>query len=142
MCVNKTFNSTIAATSINIPEGFSEVWIANKNGPEQVVVAGVESSVTQFLSKYVDPKKFRTVPLKVSNAFHTTLMTPAAQDFGVTLQSFRSRIQQTFANTEQRQGCAERSAIDHRDDLKANCPTFVSRKQSQPTRKASMVLAR
>jgi [acyl-carrier-protein] S-malonyltransferase len=55
-----------------------DVAIANDNSTEQVVISGTPEAV-EFLLSQVSAK--RVVPLKVSGAFHSHLMAPAAQQF-------------------------------------------------------------
>jgi [acyl-carrier-protein] S-malonyltransferase len=55
-----------------------DVVIANDNSPQQVVISGTPDAVQRILSQ-VTAK--RTLPLKVSGAFHSPLMAQAAAEF-------------------------------------------------------------
>ncbi len=54
-----------------------DAWIANYNGPGQVVIAGSAEAVTEAgrLAKEIGAK--RVLPIPVGGAFHTPLMAPA-----------------------------------------------------------------
>lgn len=54
------------------------VVLANDNSPQQVVISGTPEAVDSILSE-IQAK--RAVPLKVSGAFHSPLMTSVAKDF-------------------------------------------------------------
>ena len=56
------------------------VSIANYNSPVQVVISGEEDAVKRVSAK-LSEKKMRVIPLKVSGAFHSSLMEPAAVKF-------------------------------------------------------------
>ena len=56
----------------------SDVVIANDNSAEQVVISGTPAAVDAILGQV---KARRVVPLKVSGAFHSPLMTEATQQF-------------------------------------------------------------
>ncbi|MEO1519198.1 MAG: ACP S-malonyltransferase [Cyanobacteria bacterium J06633_2] len=64
-------------------ETIDGVVLANDNNPGQVVVSGTPEAV-QLLMDSIKAK--RKVPLKVSGAFHSPLMTEAAQEFGTVLE--------------------------------------------------------
>ncbi|MEL6222883.1 MAG: ACP S-malonyltransferase [Cyanobacteria bacterium J06626_14] len=64
-------------------ETIDGVVLANDNNPGQVVVSGTPEAV-QLLMDSIKAK--RKVPLKVSGAFHSPLMTEAAQEFGAVLE--------------------------------------------------------
>ncbi|MGK7947178.1 MAG: ACP S-malonyltransferase [Microcystaceae cyanobacterium] len=59
-------------------EGESEVVLANDNSEQQVVISGTPSAVDQAIAE-IGAK--RSVPLKVSGAFHSPMMARAAQQF-------------------------------------------------------------
>jgi [acyl-carrier-protein] S-malonyltransferase len=61
-----------------------DVVLANDNHAGQVVISGTESGVDAVLAQV---KVKRAVPLNVSGAFHSPLMSSAAQDFGDLLNS-------------------------------------------------------
>ncbi len=51
--------------------------IANDNSEGQIIISGSKEGVRSF-KLYLDEKKIRTIPLKVSAPFHCSLMKPAA----------------------------------------------------------------
>lgn len=57
---------------------YEDAVLANDNSPQQVVISGTPDAVDAVLSE-MNAK--RAVPLKVSGAFHSPLMTSVAQDF-------------------------------------------------------------
>ncbi len=61
-----------------------EVVIANDNSPTQAVISGTPAAVEAVLSQV---KSKRAIPLKVSGAFHSPLMKPAANEFQEILTS-------------------------------------------------------
>ena len=84
---------------LQVPRNSGDVWVANKNGPEQVVLAGAKADVERFVQQHA--KQFRTVPLRVSNAFHTKFMAPAARAFAETLNAYRSTFENTIRDDAQ-----------------------------------------
>jgi len=54
----------------------SGVWIANHNGPTQIVVSGEAASV-EALGRRAEQVGGRSIALRVSGAFHSPLMAPA-----------------------------------------------------------------
>lgn len=62
----------------------ADVVVANDNSSEQVVISGTPEAINAVLSQV---KAKRAVPLKVSGAFHSPLMAPAAQQFHEVLES-------------------------------------------------------
>lgn len=83
---------------LQVSRGSGDVWVANKNGPEQVVLAGAKADVERFVQQHA--KQFRTVPLRVSNAFHTKFMAPAARAFAETLNAYRSTFENTIRDSD------------------------------------------
>ncbi|MCU0534036.1 MAG: ACP S-malonyltransferase [Hydrococcus sp. Prado102] len=67
-----------------IIETTSDIVIANDNSSEQVVISGTPEAVNAVVSQV---KAKRAVPLKVSGAFHSPMMAPAAQQFQEVLES-------------------------------------------------------
>jgi [acyl-carrier-protein] S-malonyltransferase len=61
-----------------------DIVIANDNSPEQVVISGTPDAIDTVVAQ-VSAK--RAVTLKVSGAFHSPLMAPAAQQFQEVLDS-------------------------------------------------------
>jgi len=66
------------------------VSIAAINGPEQVVVAGEQSSVEEIVAAFA-ARHVRTKLLRVSHAFHSPRMDPMLADFRRVAQSIRYR---------------------------------------------------
>lgn len=63
------------------------VCIANLNAPGQIVISGAEAAVKRASELAVAAGARRALPLKVSGAFHSPLMQPAAEEFAAVLQS-------------------------------------------------------
>lgn len=64
------------------------VLVANRNSPDQVVIAGtIEAVATE--SARLTQAGFRVIPLSVESAFHTPAMEPAAASFGATISGLR-----------------------------------------------------
>jgi [acyl-carrier-protein] S-malonyltransferase len=55
---------------------------ANFNSPDQVVLSGTISALDRAAERIAKEKRAKTVKLQVSSAFHTKLMTPAAERIG------------------------------------------------------------
>ena len=53
--------------------------IANYNSPQQIVVSGTTAALQFFCEKIAALKAGKTIPLRVSAPFHSSLMQPAAQ---------------------------------------------------------------
>ncbi len=60
--------------------------VANVNAPGQVVVAGSASDIDWLVANAVDLGVRRVIPLKVSGAFHSSLMEPAAEELASVLE--------------------------------------------------------
>lgn len=56
-----------------------DAWLANDNAPGQVVVAGTPAAVDAATARAKDLGIRRVVPLNVGAAFHTRMMSPAAE---------------------------------------------------------------
>ena len=63
-----------------LAEAFPEVWPVNFNCPGQISVAGDAGQMKKFIIR-VREAGGRAVMLKVGGAFHSPVMTPAAQAF-------------------------------------------------------------
>jgi [acyl-carrier-protein] S-malonyltransferase len=76
-----------------------DVVLANDNHADQIVISGSPTAVDALLASI---KVKRTVPLKVSGAFHSPLMAQAAHEFGEVLKSvlFRDAQVPVIANVE------------------------------------------
>lgn len=61
-----------------------EVDLANLNGPQQTVIAGLEEQIERAVSE-IDARGYRCTRLKVSAAFHTKHLKTAAAEFSGTL---------------------------------------------------------
>jgi [acyl-carrier-protein] S-malonyltransferase len=57
-----------------------DVWVANRNGPGQVVIAGTAEAVAGAGAAAKERGARKVLPLPVAGAFHTPLMAPAADD--------------------------------------------------------------
>jgi [acyl-carrier-protein] S-malonyltransferase len=71
-------DSAAVAAAIRDIEG---VWVANDNAPGQIVVSGTVEGVAAATPALTEAGARRIVPLQVSGAFHSPLMTPAAAEF-------------------------------------------------------------
>lgn len=70
----------------------AQVWIANLNCPEQVVIAGAQETMARAAVALKEKGAKRVLPLEVSGAFHSQFMLPAQEKLfpkiaEVTLQS-------------------------------------------------------
>ena len=61
--------------------------VANFNSPDQIVITGEAEAVNKAAAMIKDAGAKRVIPLDVSGAFHSTLMTPAVEPFAGFLQS-------------------------------------------------------
>ena len=70
---------------------------ANLNGPDQTVISGDPAAVARIAARILAE---RGVPLKVSGAFHSSLMAPAANQLRVALEraAFRDPVFPVIAN--------------------------------------------
>jgi [acyl-carrier-protein] S-malonyltransferase len=66
-----------------------DVWIANINGPGQIVVSGTRNALAAILENYKDLGWKRATPLSVSGAFHSPLMEPAQAELDAALKSVK-----------------------------------------------------
>ncbi len=62
-----------------IIKGYDNVFIANINSPEQIVISGKYEDVEMCIPPLSRAGAKRVIPLKVSGAFHTVLMKSAAK---------------------------------------------------------------
>ncbi|BCL36176.1 ACP S-malonyltransferase [Nostoc sp. MS1] len=76
-----------------------DVVLANDNSPAQVVISGTPDAVQTVMSQV---KAKRSVPLKVSGAFHSHLMTAAATEFQEILENveFQQATVPVLSNVE------------------------------------------
>ena len=59
-------------------ESIGDLWVANLNGPGQVVLGGTVRAVEEATSRAKELGFRRAIPLRVGGAFHTPLMASAA----------------------------------------------------------------
>jgi [acyl-carrier-protein] S-malonyltransferase len=71
--------------------GMNDAWPANYNTPTQTVIAGTTEGLAAATKKLQEAGAKRIVPLNVSAAFHTPLMTPAAERLGAALDHIEWR---------------------------------------------------
>src|SRR5665213_4019309 len=62
-------------------DGLYGVWVANVNGPGQIVVSGTRAGLDDLLSRHKELRWRRATPLPVGGAFHSPLMSPAQDEF-------------------------------------------------------------
>ncbi len=61
-------------------DALSDVWVANINGPGQIVVSGTREGLDDLLERHKDLGWRRATPLNVGGAFHSPLMAPAQHE--------------------------------------------------------------
>ncbi|MBA2338505.1 MAG: ACP S-malonyltransferase, partial [Acidimicrobiia bacterium] len=66
-------------------DGGGSLWVANRNAPGQVVIAGGLDDLDWAGVHAGEHGIRRVIPLKVAGAFHTPLMAPAAAELGLAL---------------------------------------------------------
>jgi [acyl-carrier-protein] S-malonyltransferase len=64
-----------------------DVWVANINGPGQIVVSGTRAGLDDLLARHKDLGWRRATPLPVGGAFHSPLMAPAQNELDKALAS-------------------------------------------------------
>ena len=69
-------------------EGLPGVWVANDNGPGQVVISGTHEGVEGATHALTAAGARRVVPLPVAGPFHCPLMAPAAEAFASVLEAY------------------------------------------------------
>ncbi len=67
-------------------EGIPGVWVANDNAPGQIVISGTHAGLEAATAALLGVGVRRVVPLAVSGAFHSPLMTEAAEAFQEVLE--------------------------------------------------------
>ena len=70
-------------------EAITGLFVANLNGPGQIVFGGAQGALTSFADRAKELGFRRAIPLKVGGAFHTELMAGAVESFGPVLESTR-----------------------------------------------------
>jgi [acyl-carrier-protein] S-malonyltransferase len=68
-------------------DGLSDVWVANINGPGQIVVSGTRAGLDDLLERHKELGWRRATPLPVGGAFHSPLMAPAQDELDKALLS-------------------------------------------------------
>jgi len=68
--------------------GLATIDIANLNAPTQVVISGPKADVERAQAPFEAAGAMMFMPLKVSGAFHSRYMTPAANEFARFLEPF------------------------------------------------------
>ncbi|MCX8007942.1 MAG: ACP S-malonyltransferase [Coriobacteriia bacterium] len=103
---------------VAVLSGVGGVWVANDNAPGQVVISGTKRAVEEdALRELTAAGARRVVPLKVSGAFHSPLMTNAAERFAEVLCQVQFRdaaypIVQNAAPEPARDGRTIRSRLE------------------------------
>jgi len=71
-----------------------QVCIANLNSPKQIVVSGEKEQINAIKTSFESAGALMVIPLKVSGAFHSTLMTAGRQSFATFLNTFSFKTPQ------------------------------------------------
>ena len=81
--------------------GETDTWIANINCPGQIVISGAKENLTKAIGLAEAEGAHRIIPLRVSGAFHTSLMQTAVDGMAEILAtlSFREPVTPIIANT-------------------------------------------
>ncbi len=74
-------------TIAGLLEGASGVWVANDNGPGQVVLSGTYAGIERASEALLGAGARKIVPLNVAGPFHSPLMAPARDAFAEVLAS-------------------------------------------------------
>ncbi|MCB9849176.1 MAG: SDR family NAD(P)-dependent oxidoreductase [Phycisphaerales bacterium] len=78
-------SAPLAELATFLREKYGDVVLANRNAPGQGVVSGATDAVRRVVEACAK-RGWRAVPLKVSRAFHSALMTPAQKQFASDLE--------------------------------------------------------
>lgn len=86
----------------DLVSALSGVWLANDNGPGQVILSGTPEGLESATKALTEAGARRMVPLKVSGPFHSPLMEPARAAFADILQQaeFSPALVPVVQNTE------------------------------------------
>ncbi|MHB1252134.1 MAG: ACP S-malonyltransferase [Acidimicrobiales bacterium] len=68
-----------------------DLWVANINGPGQIVVSGTREALEDLLARHKELGWRRATPLNVGGAFHSQLMAPAQVQLDQSLASIQWR---------------------------------------------------
>lgn len=79
----------ITVEKILVDNSIGGVYPSNDNGPNQVVVAGLDSAIQEAKPYLIAGGARRVLPLKVSGAFHTPFMQDATEEFSLYLDSLQ-----------------------------------------------------
>ena len=84
--------------------GLEDVWVANVNGAQQVVVSGTREGLADLLERHRDLGWRRATALPVGGAFHSPLMAPAQADLdgALALASWGATDHVVVANVDAR----------------------------------------
>jgi [acyl-carrier-protein] S-malonyltransferase len=105
--------------------GGADVWIANDNAPGQVVIAGTPTGLDAAAERARESGVRRVMPLDVGHAFHTPLLSEAADELHHLLVTidFRRPTAPVVANTD---------AVAHTD--RSGWPDRLARHLVEPVR--------
>lgn len=79
-------NEVIETYKTNHPD--AKICVANDNSPAQQVISGDKDAVDALIPLIKEAGAKRVIPLAVSGAFHSPLMTPAAEQFAEFVSEF------------------------------------------------------
>lgn len=113
-------------------EGLNDVWVANINGPGQIVLSGTPSGIEHVLSVHRELGWKRATPLNVGGAFHSPLMAAAQDELDAALAkvSWGSTEQKVLSNVD---GSFHNDGADWR--------TLLSRQMTAPVEFLAATLA-
>lgn len=91
-----------AASATALCAAVDDLFVANRNGPDQIVVGGTSSALELAATKAREFGFRRAIALRVGGAFHTPLMASAAPSLTVALDSatFRRTDMRVVANVD------------------------------------------
>jgi len=72
-------NEESVAQALSTLQPHAQVWIANLNCPDQVVIAGAQEKISLAVDALKAKGAKRVLPLEVSGAFHSEFMLPAQE---------------------------------------------------------------
>ena len=94
----------------------ADLWIANINGPGQIVMSGTREALDDLLARHKDLGWRRATPIAVGGAFHSPLMASAQAELDDALAkvTWRTTEARLYANVDGRE---HRGAAEWRDLL-------------------------